>query len=210
MQKHNFTGSSNFLQDSGKMGRGGKGSKSYFLKLAKTRKTTYEFTNKSVTENNLKSILEAGRWAPSCTNTQPWHFIIVKNKLRIKQLMMTTNFGDFHTSPSLIIALVLSTDKCPGVGFACFRGLDSGVYDSFMSVGMAGLNMVLEAWDQNINSCILSPTPKKVKELLKIKRKDYVPLLLGFGYQSQNAFQKRRVRNSIKSITSYEYFGGRK
>lgn len=208
MEKHNFTGSSHFLQDSSKMGGGRP--KSYFLKLAKTRKTTYQFTNKSIKESNLKSILEAGQWTPSCTNTQPWHFIIVKNKLKIKQLMMTANYGDFHTDPPLIIALVLLKNKCPDNDFSCFRGKDSLIYDSFMSIGMAGLNMVLEAWDQNINSCIITPHKEKVKKILKVKKEDEVSLLLGFGYQSQNAFQKKRVRNSIKSITSYEYFGGRK
>jgi len=182
----------------------------YFLKLTKSRKTTYEFTNKKVKESHLNKILEAGRWAPSCTNTQPWHFIIVKNKERIKKLMMTANYGDFHADPVLIIAVVLLKNKCPGDGFSCFRGKDSGVYDSFMSVGMAGLNMILEAQDQNINSCIITPNQEEVKKLLKIKKKDFVPLLLGFGYQSKKAFQKKRERDSIKSITSYEYFEGRK
>ena len=182
----------------------------YFLKLTKSRKTTYEFTNKKVKESNINKILEAGRWAPSCNNTQPWHFIIIKNKERIKKLMMTVNYGDFHAEPILIIALILLTDKCPGDGFSCFRGKDSGVYDSFMSVGMAGLNMILEAQNQNINSCIITPDQEEVKKILKIKKEDYVPLLLGFGYQSKKAFQKKRERNPMKSITSYEYFEGRK
>jgi len=185
-------------------------SKNYFLNLAKSRKTTYEFTNQKVKESNLKKILEAGRWAPSCTNTQPWHFIIVKNKGRIKQLMMTANYGDFHADPALIIALVLLRDNCPGEGFSCFRGKYSGFYDSFMSVGMAGLNMLLEAQDNNINSFIITPHQKEAKKILKIKKEDYVPLLLGFGYQDKKAFQKKRERNPIESITSYEYFGGRK
>ena len=181
----------------------------YFLKLAKARKTTYEFSNKKVNDSDLNDILEAGRWAPSCTNVQPWHFIIVKNKGRIKQLMMTANYGDFHADPVLIIVLVLLTDKCPGDGFSCFRGKDSGVYDSFMSVGMAGLNMVLEAQDKNINSCIITPNQEEVKKLLKIKKEDYVPLLLGFGYQSKKAFQKKRIRQELSEITSYNHFRGK-
>lgn len=183
--------------------------KNYFLKLAKTRKTTYEFTDKKVTESNLKSILEAGRWAPSCTNVQPWHFIIVKNKERIKQLMMTANYGDFHTDPALIVALVLLRTKCAGTNFSCFRGTDTGIYDSFMCIAMAGLSMVLEAHDKNINSCMITPEQKKAKKILKVKNEDNVPLLLGFGYQSKNAFQKKRERDNLKSITSHEYLGGR-
>ena len=51
---------------------------------------------------------------------------MVKNKDSIKKLMMTANYGDFHTDPNLIIALVLIQEKCAGDGFVCFRGKDSG------------------------------------------------------------------------------------
>ena len=38
-------------------------------------------------EEKLKAILEAGRWAPSVMNLQPWNFLVVKNqdiKTRLK------------------------------------------------------------------------------------------------------------------------------
>ena len=115
-----------------------------FLRLTKARKTTYEFSDKQVEDFDINNILEAGRWAPSCSNTQPWHFIVIKNKETIKKLMMTANYGDFHTDPPLMIALVLLTENCPGEGHSCFRGKDSGTYDSYMSVGMSALNMDLD------------------------------------------------------------------
>ena len=154
-------------------------------------------------------ILEAGRWAPSCTNTQPWHFVIVKDKKRIKELIMTANYGDFHTNPALIIALLLLKDKCPGESYSCFRGKYPCVYDSYMSVGMAGLNMTLEARDLGIDSCILTPTPELVKKILKVKTGDAVPLLVGFGYQDKKAFQKKRERDKLSESISYELFGGK-
>lgn len=184
--------------------------KDYFLNLVKQRKTTYEFTSDPLNEIDINKILEAGRWAPSCTNTQPWHFIIIKNKTKIKELVMTANYGDFHTDPTIIIALILLKEKCFGNDYACFRGEDSGTYDSFISVGMAGLNMVLEATELGINSCILTPIQETVKKILKIEKQDAVPLIIGFGYQEKKAFQKKREREELSKITSYEYFGGKK
>ena len=180
----------------------------YFLKLALSRKTTYEFSDKKISDDNLKKILEVARWAPSCSNTQPWHFIIIKDKEKIKRLMMSANYGDFHTDPQLIIALVLMKEKCTGEGFSCFRGKDSGIYDSYMSIGMVGLNMTLEATDLGINSCLITPTQVTAKLILKVKKEDIVPLIIGFGYQSKMAFQKKRERTKLSDIISYEYFGG--
>ena len=179
----------------------------YFLKLAKSRKTTYEFSDKQVSDKDIKSILEAGSWAPSCENSQPWHFIVVRNKDSIKRLMMTANYGDFHNDPDVIVSLVLLSSKCAGKGYTCFRGKDSGVHDTFMCMGMAGLNMALQARDLDIDSCIITPEQESVKKILKVNKLDSVPLLLGLGYQDKKSFQKKRERLKLSEITSKEFFG---
>ena len=51
-----------------------------FLELAKKRKTTFEFSNKQVSGKDILKLLEVARWVPSCTNSQPWHFIVIKNE----------------------------------------------------------------------------------------------------------------------------------
>ena len=178
-----------------------------FLELARERKTTYNFEEKQVSEKDVAKILEAARWAPSCTNAQPWNFIIVQDKRTIGELMSTANYGDFHTDPPLIIAIVLREDLCAGEGHACFRGKDSSVHDSYMSCGIAASHMALEAEDIGINSCIVTPEQNKVKRILKVKENDAVPLLVGIGYQTKNAFQKKRERRPIGESVSYESFG---
>ena len=177
-----------------------------FLELAKKRKTTYEFSNKKIKDSDLKKILEAGRWAPSCSNSQPWHFIIIKNNYLIEKLIMTANYGDFHNEPSVMIAGVLLQKRCIGKKFACYKGKDSGVYDSFMSIGMTILNMNLEATSLGIDSCIITPKQESVKNLLRIMPQDYVPLILALGYEAKGAFHKKRERLSLKEITSKEVF----
>lgn len=181
----------------------------YFLDLARSRRTTYEFDHRSVKDPDLRRILEAGRWAPSCNNSQPWHFVVVRDKGSIKRLMMTVNYGDFHTDPSVIVALVLICGV-GGKNHSCWRGKDSGTHDSYISVGMAGLNMALEARELGIDSCLLTPSQETARKLLKVGKADFVPLLVGLGYQCREAFQKRRVRNELSGIISYEFFGGKR
>ncbi len=178
-----------------------------FLELTKARKTTYEFSKRKVTEVNLMKIIDAGRWSPSCSNIQPWHFIIVKKKEKIRKLIMTANYGDFHKDPSLVIALVLLRDYCPGKHFSCFQGKDKDIRDAFLCIGMLGLNMVLEARELGIDSCILTPHEKDVKKILKVPDRDSVPIILGFGYQSRKAYQKVRERRERSSLISREHFG---
>lgn len=179
--------------------------KNYFLNLAKARKTTYEFSDDKVKDSDIKKILEAGRWAPSCTNIQPWHFIVIKKKETIKRLMMGANYGDFHADPTIIIVLILLKKLCYGKVHSCFRA-DSGVYDSYMSIAMACLNMALQARELGIDSCILVTKQNITKRILKVEKQDVVPLILGLGYQKKDAFQKRRERKKLSEITSYEYF----
>lgn len=47
------------------------------------RRSIFRYTSDPVPEEKITSILEAGRWAPSYANTQPWDFIVVRDsKLR--------------------------------------------------------------------------------------------------------------------------------
>lgn len=51
-----------------------------FLKLVKTRRSTRSFKADSISDEYVEKVIEAARWAPSGANSQPWEFIIVKDK----------------------------------------------------------------------------------------------------------------------------------
>ncbi len=44
------------------------------------RRTIRKFKPESIDEEKLKMVLEAGRWAPSFSNLQPWKFIVVRDQ----------------------------------------------------------------------------------------------------------------------------------
>ncbi|MFX0201509.1 MAG: nitroreductase family protein, partial [Candidatus Hodarchaeota archaeon] len=50
------------------------------LDTIKNRRTVFRFTSDPVTEEMLQTVLEAGRWAPSWTNTQPWNFLLITDQ----------------------------------------------------------------------------------------------------------------------------------
>lgn len=182
-----------------------------FIRFAKERKTTYEFSEKKIKEEDLKKILEAGRWAPSLRNSQPWHFIVIKNKEKIAHLISKTYYGEFHTEPPLLIAIVGINKKDITLA-PFFRGTEPCLYDVYISVGMACLNMIYEAEDIGVGSCILTPKEEDVKKIMRIPnfKSLMLPILLGIGYKKQGAFQKKRERNQLSTMVSYEYFGGKR
>ncbi len=180
-----------------------------FFELAQNRKTTYEFHNKKIANRSLKKILEAGRWAPSCSNTQPWHFIVVKNPKRIEELMKTASYGAFHSDPSLIIALVLDTKCWESADHRCVKDAKLGIYEAYICIGQPALNMVFEAEELGIATALLTPKQTDAAAILKIRAGDVVPLLVAFGYEKKGSFQKPHKRKKLSEITSAEYFGGK-
>ena len=51
-----------------------------FLRLVKTRRSIRSFKTDPVPDEYVERIIEAARWAPSGANSQPWEFIVVKDK----------------------------------------------------------------------------------------------------------------------------------
>jgi nitroreductase len=50
------------------------------------RKSIRRFKQTPVPDEDIKKILDAGRLAPSANNTQPWSFVVIKNRTVLKQM----------------------------------------------------------------------------------------------------------------------------
>lgn len=50
------------------------------LNTIKNRRTIRKFKPYAIDDEMLQVILEAGRWAPSFSNLQPWRFIVIKDQ----------------------------------------------------------------------------------------------------------------------------------
>ena len=50
------------------------------LRTIKNRRTIRRFKSDPVEDEKLQAILDAGRWAPSFSNLQPWRFIVIKDQ----------------------------------------------------------------------------------------------------------------------------------
>lgn len=61
------------------------------LSVISTRRSIREYTEQTITDEQINTILNAGFCAPSAKNKRPWNFIVIKNKDRLMELSKTNN-----------------------------------------------------------------------------------------------------------------------
>ncbi|WP_010233279.1 nitroreductase family protein [Clostridium arbusti] len=68
------------------------------LKTLKNRRSVRSYLSEQIPEEDLQAILEAGIYAPTAHNDQPWHFTVIQSKEKIqyisdksKELMAKSN-----------------------------------------------------------------------------------------------------------------------
>ncbi|WP_309492096.1 nitroreductase family protein [Candidatus Hecatella orcuttiae] len=65
------------------------------LEAIRTRRSIRSYKKEEVKDEDLNRLLEAGRWAPSAGNVQPWEFIVVKRgeaKAKLAQAALNQRF----------------------------------------------------------------------------------------------------------------------
>lgn len=73
------------------------------------RRSIRKFTPEPVAEKDLQRILEAGRWAPSGLNNQPWRFLILREGDSRKQALEgCTKYAHVVRAAPVLIGVFLS------------------------------------------------------------------------------------------------------
>jgi nitroreductase len=80
------------------------------LDAIQSRRSVREFLDQPVEDSLVEDILEAGRWAPSGLNNQPWRYVVVKNRARADSMAEYTRYGHIIRKAPLLIAVFLDRD----------------------------------------------------------------------------------------------------
>ncbi|MRR36083.1 hypothetical protein EG829_15680, partial [bacterium] len=64
----------------------------------KTRRSIRKFTDQVVPDEMIDAVLEAGRWAPSGMNNQPWRFAVIRDRDIRESLSSLTKYGSVVSS----------------------------------------------------------------------------------------------------------------
>jgi len=79
------------------------------LKAIFTRRSIRKYSGNLVTDEQLEVLLRAAMSAPSARNKQPWHFIVIRDKNRLKEISEAHPYGKMLQDAGA--AIVICGDK---------------------------------------------------------------------------------------------------
>jgi nitroreductase len=136
----------------------------------RTQRAVREFTDEPMSEEAIRAILNAGRRSQSSNNSQPWHFVAVRDKDLLRKLSQCGDFARHLAGAALGVALVapIEPERQSWVMF---------------DLGQAAANMQLAAWELGIGSCIAAIyEPQKVRAILHVPDGLTCDVALSFGF----------------------------
>jgi nitroreductase len=177
----------------------------------KGRRSVRAYKDEPVSKEQIEAVLEAGIWAPTGMNRQPWKFIVIQNKQLIKYVSDETKILVQQVMPSLAKKFQTEADV------VCYNALvlvlvcaekdeQFGQVNLLDSV-LAAQNMFLEAYELGLGTCYMGYVQllgSKPDVLKKIGVPDgcelMVPFVLGHPKTKIGA-GKRNKPNVLKWIT---------
>ena len=161
------------------------------LRVIRERRSAVRFKERPVSQENLDLILEAGRWAPSYINSQPWEFIVLRDarlRTRVAEILrrLTMSWEVIAQAPVLIVVAVdARTDPRHHLqdGAAAAENMALMAH----SLGLASLWVAIDA---EANS---RGTPENdLRDLLRVPRSLRLVVAMPIGVSAERVESSRR------------------
>ncbi|MCK4321902.1 nitroreductase family protein [candidate division WOR-3 bacterium] len=160
------------------------------------RRSVRSYKDKEIPEEDLNTLLEAARLAPSARNKQSWKFIVIRDKEKREVLAQAAAEQEFvGEAPVVIAAVALEPD------YVMRCGVPAYAVDLAITVD----HITLQAVELGLGTCWIGAFYQdQVREILKIPDNCKVVALLPVGYPATSGGLKNR--KSLKEIICYETF----
>lgn len=125
------------------------------LETIMSRRSVRSYKKDQIPEEMLQVILEAGSYAPSANNLQPWHFTVVQNEKLLRELNYETK-GVLARSDNPFLKRVGSNEELDIFNGAPTVVLVSGNrmnVNAILDCALASENILLAAASLGISSC---------------------------------------------------------
>jgi nitroreductase len=159
------------------------------------RRSGVAFKEDPIPEKILVSILEAGRRAPSCSNTQAWNFVVLRDPQVLAKAHEGLSRGNAwgKRAPVMILVAAKEDEGCGAHGLPYFT----------MDVGLAVENMLLQAVHQGL---VGHPTAgwneDMLKEITGIPEEYRIVTVVFFGYKGNiDDLDERTKEKELKTFS---------
>jgi nitroreductase len=164
--------------------------------LIASRWSPYSFANRAVSDEDLRSLFEAARWAPSSNNEQHWSYIIAKREDADefgRLLSCLVVFNQVWAKAASVLALSFSR-----LNFASNNEPNSA---AIHDLGLAAGNLVLEATTRGLSVHQMAGIlPDRARELYSVPE-GYEPktaIAIGYAGEPIELPEKLRARDSAR------------
>ena len=153
------------------------------IKNIHTRRSIRNYSDQPVSKEELQEILEAGTWAPSGVNLQPWYFVALhspEERAKMEEIMVRVSDrlepslkARFATAPSVVdetVTFVRSLGGAPVyiLAFQLKPDYENAADMVNLSIGAALENILLSANDKGLGTCWLTaPVETQVGDELR-------------------------------------------
>jgi nitroreductase len=176
------------------------------IKEIKKRRSVRKYIDKSVEDEKIIQLLESARLAPSGSNTQPWHFIIVKSEIIREKLAEASHKQKWmFSAPVFIVCVADIRCRIPvDVGISLNEDspqveLKQIIRDTSISIG----HILLEADNLGLGTCWVAWfIQEEIRPVLNIPDDKYVVGVITVGYP--NEAPEARPRKKLEEIVHYE------
>jgi len=152
------------------------------------RRSIRRYTKTDISDENITTILDAGRWAPSGLNNQPWRFSIIKQETIRNELSSLTKYSRIINECNTCIAVFYHTPS----GYNKDKDL--------MSIGSCIQNMLLAAESLTIGAVWLGEILNKKEEVnrvLNIDSENELMAIIALGYSRETPSKERKDLDSL-------------
>ncbi len=176
------------------------------IEAIKQRRSIRKYTDQPVEKELLLEIIDAGRLAPSDSNTQPWNFIVVQSDEMRKKLAHVSHQQEWMMSAPVFIVCVAdirvtTTEEGPLHVNEDTPGI--GPKQIILDTAIAGENIVLAAQSLGLGTCWVSWfIQDEIRPVLGIPSDKYVVSVITLGYPDQEP--KQRPRRTLEEVVRYE------
>ena len=170
------------------------------LALLKGRRSIRRYRPDPVPDEMVEQLLEAGRWAPSASNRQPWQFIVVRDEAILKQVAQHAAYyfirwAHVEEAPLLIVLCGEARNR---------------IYRQFLheDVGLAGSQIMLQAHALGLGTCWIGGLDRKaIADVLKVPEHIEIVGLLTAGFPAEDP--EPTPRKPLGQIVHYDVYGNR-
>ncbi|MCC6029336.1 MAG: nitroreductase family protein [Candidatus Korarchaeum sp.] len=167
------------------------------FEVIKGRRSIRDFDIKEIPDEHLRIILEAGIWAPSGSNMQPWEFILIKDRELLERVKLFSPglFG----RPAAVVIICINRKISERAG-------KLSELMPVMDISMAAQNMMLMAYALGIGSCpVVSFNKAALRELLNIPPHIEPMLMVTLGYPKEMPKPpKRRPLEEVVHVDGFQ------